>query len=68
MRTIPRIPGTTLPRSLALAVLAVCHAVTPRPRPTDPHRFDDRLLRDIGVSRADLMAASRLGRSRRGWE
>ncbi|MBP2291737.1 hypothetical protein [Azospirillum rugosum] len=69
MRTTLRIPGAALPRSLALGVLAVCRAVTPRrrPRPADPHRFDDRLLRDIGVSRTDLMSASRLGRRGDGW-
>lgn len=66
MRTTLRIPGAALPRSLAATVLAVRRAVTPRrrPCPADPQRVDDRLLRDIGLSRTDLMSASRLGRSR----
>ena len=33
---------------------------------TDVHRIDDRTLRDIGISRADLMAGGRLDHARTG--
>lgn len=61
--------GAALPRSIAMTILAVCRTMVLRrakpPCLTDLHRIDDRTLRDIGVSRTDLMAASRLGRTRR---
>ncbi|WP_448208728.1 DUF1127 domain-containing protein [Azospirillum sp. sgz302134] len=54
------------PKSIALAVLALVLALfrsLPRQRAiTDLHRVDDRLLRDIGLTRADILAATRLGR------
>ena len=52
---------STLPRrpTVATAIATVWHAfVTRLPRRraiTEPHHLDDRLLRDIGLTRADLM-------------
>ncbi|CAO3459182.1 hypothetical protein [Azospirillum argentinense] len=60
--------GATLPKSLASALLGACRKLMERrPRRTAvaPDRLDDRLLRDIGVSRSDLMAAERLKKPQR---
>lgn len=54
--------GATLPKSLTAALLGACRSLKERrkQRAATPDRLDDRLLRDIGVSRSDLMAAERL--------
>ncbi|GAA4247781.1 DUF1127 domain-containing protein [Azospirillum formosense] len=54
--------GATLPKSLTAALLGACRKLIKRrtQRAVTPDRLDDRLLRDIGVSRSDLMAAERL--------
>ncbi|WP_114858727.1 DUF1127 domain-containing protein [Azospirillum brasilense] len=66
MPTLPvvRAFGATLPKSLASALLGACRKLMERRtrRVATPDRLDDRLLRDIGVSRSDLMAAERLTR------
>ncbi|MFC5358649.1 hypothetical protein [Azospirillum himalayense] len=58
--------GATLPKSLA-ALLGACRSLKERrrQRAATPDRLDDRLLRDIGVSRSDLMAAERLKKPHR---
>ncbi|CAO3382154.1 DUF1127 domain-containing protein [Azospirillum argentinense] len=58
--------GATLPKSLTAALLGACRKLMKRrPRRTAValDRFDDRLLRDIGISRSDLMATERLTKS-----
>ncbi|MDQ2103421.1 DUF1127 domain-containing protein [Azospirillum isscasi] len=68
--------GATLPKSLADALLGTLLGVCRRLKGRRarrwaagaPDRLDDRLLRDIGVSRSDLMAAERLGHPRRNAE
>ncbi|TWA66581.1 uncharacterized protein DUF1127 [Azospirillum brasilense] len=64
MPTLPvvRAFGATLPKSLTAALLGACRKLMERrrQRAATPDRLDDRLLRDIGVSRSDLMAAERL--------
>ncbi|MBK3737347.1 DUF1127 domain-containing protein [Azospirillum brasilense] len=66
MPTLPvvRAFGATLPKSLASALLGTVRKLMERrtQRAATPDRLDDRLLRDIGVSRSDLMAADRLGK------
>ncbi|QCO18922.1 DUF1127 domain-containing protein (plasmid) [Azospirillum brasilense] len=60
--------GATLPKSLTATLLGACRKLMERrPRRTavSPDRLDDRLLRDIGVSRSDLMAAERLKKPHR---
>lgn len=61
--------GATLPKSLTAALLGICRSLKGRRARTSstsaPGRIDDHLLRDIGVSRSDLMAAERLKRPRR---
>lgn len=55
--------GATLPKSLTAALLGACRKLRERRNrraAVAPGRLDDRLLRDIGVSRSDLMAAERL--------
>ena len=66
--------GATLPKSLTAALLRACRSLKGRRARTwaaggaagAPDRIDDHLLRDIGVSRSDLMAAECLKRPRRG--
>lgn len=66
---IPR--STALPRvhAVATTVFTVWRAIVTRlpvqRAITDPCRLDDRLLRDIGLTRADLMTAQRIGRPRK---
>ncbi|MHA7064380.1 hypothetical protein [Azospirillum argentinense] len=65
MPTLPAVRafGATLPKSLTATLLDACRKLMERrSRRTAvaPDRLDDRLLRDIGVSRSDLMAAERL--------
>ncbi|UKJ77735.1 DUF1127 domain-containing protein [Azospirillum brasilense] len=57
-----RVFGATLPKSLTAALRGVCRSLKERrrQRAATPDRLDDRLLRDIGISRSDLMAAERL--------
>jgi len=59
--------GATLPKSLTAALLGACRSLKERrkQRAPTPDRLDDRLLRDIGVSRSDLMAAERLKKPHR---
>ncbi|WP_188261245.1 DUF1127 domain-containing protein [Azospirillum tabaci] len=59
--------GAILPKSLTAALLGVCRSLKERrkQRAATPDRLDDRLLRDIGVSRCDLMAAELLKKPRR---
>lgn len=61
--------GAALPKSLTEAFLGVCHSLKERRARTwaagAPDHIDDHFLRDIGVSRSDLMAAERLRCPRR---
>ncbi|MBK3773969.1 DUF1127 domain-containing protein [Azospirillum sp. YIM DDC1] len=60
--------GATLPKSLSAALLGACRSLKERRNrraAVAPDRIDDRLLRDIGVSRSDLMAAERLKKPHR---
>ncbi|NUB16924.1 DUF1127 domain-containing protein [Azospirillum brasilense] len=65
--TAVRAFGATLPKSLTAALLGACHRLKERrkQRAATPDRLDDRLLRDIGISRSDLMAAERLKKPHR---
>ena len=65
-----RAHGTALPRIALWVILIAVRALVrclfwPRAT-TDVHRIDDRTLRDIGLSRADLMAGGRLDHGRPG--
>ena len=62
--------GAALPKSFTAALLGICRTLkTHRSRSWTSgacDRIDDRLLRDIGMSRSSLMAAGRLKKPRYG--
>lgn len=71
MPTLPvvRALGATLPKSLTAALIGICSKLRERRTRTwamgAPDHIDEHFLRDIGVSRSELMAAERLKRPHR---
>ncbi len=67
--SVVRAFGATLPKSLAAALLGICRTLRERRTRNRamgaPGRFDEHLLKDIGVSRSELMAAERLRKPHR---
>ena len=59
--TLPRRP--TVATAIGTAWRAIVTRLPKRRAPTEPHHFDDRLLRDIGLTRTDLMSPPHLHES-----
>ncbi len=60
--TLSRRP-TTAATVIATAWRAIVTRLPKRRAITEPHHFDDRLLRDIGLTRTDLMSLPHLHES-----